>query len=474
MSEPDLQSYLDAERAEGQFAGSGVFGIDFERAMIQQSGYSLPQPGLWAIRVIQGLIRLGATAIAVNQARNSFNIHATLAEDLPWQNSLTDTFRSAEASDPRFPLQRGLLAGLGSGYHIEMHWRQNDQRSIMSLSSGHAFVRTCSRPLPTPSIAIHARPSKPGLLNRLFGKADFSREFQEVSKRTFLAPVPVTLDQRPCDFSSGFALHFYPALEFRGVRATSGPRLLLLPSTARGLERPALDGNSHYQPLGSGGYAFVLSLGWSGHKSQMSTAAWIRDGALVDEEPLFPEPSPLGLTLFLPADDLPTDLTGLALRDTPERETRLQEARLWATTSLKTHAPPLPALSAGESEKTAAQRLRAAVEERMRQALEACHYTKGETRNFQDAIEAHLVEREARRLQEERARKEREQRRVKNGWNELEQKQQESLARWGRFLSYTPPLDESVYGNHEPHQPKPLKVAKFFGEVYVQLPNRRL
>jgi hypothetical protein len=413
------------------------------------------------------MVGLGATGIAVSQSRKSLSIIARLPDELAPEVSLTDTFRNHGDSDPRFPLQGGLLAGLGHDYHLEIHWREGGRRMVMSLAPGSSSISQSPLPMPLPAMEIHATPAKRGLIAKLFSLTDFSFEFREVSRRTYLAPVPVTLDKRPCDFSTGFALHFYPALEFRGVRATGGPRLQLLPSVTRGLARPGLRANDHYQPLGSGGYAFLLSLGWSEENPRISTAGWIRDGVLVHEEPLFPEASPLHLTLFLPAEGLPTDATGMALRQSKERAFRLREARLWALTSLKTHFPPTPSVPSGQCSDGVARRIQTEVQARMSEALEGCDYTRSEARQFQDAIEAHL------QLQEPPQATDQAELALPSSLSQQELREQASIARWGRFLSYAPPLAPGVYERYQSQEPtKPTQVRQFFGEVYVALPNR--
>jgi hypothetical protein len=448
MGEEELDCYLDSQRVEGTFASSGSIGIDLQRALEVRGAYTLPHPGLWAVRTMQGLVRLGATGIRVNQSRDCLSLVARLGDELPPEHSLVEVFRQNSSADPRYPLQAGLLAGLARGYAIEVHWSQDGQRVAMTLNDTSSTITQGSTPMALPAIEIHARPRDQGLLAKLFCKADFSHEFLEIAKRTFLAPIPVTLDERPCDFTTGFALHFYPALEFRGVRATAGPRLHLLPSVTRGLSRPGIASNDYYQPLGCGGYAFLLALGWSPKKARPSNACWVCDGALVQTEPLFAGTSPLHMSLFLPAQGLLTDATGMALLQSASRASRLREARLWATTSLKTHLPPTPADATDEA-------LLAEVEARMKEALEACELTRPEARQVPDAIGAHLESPEQ-----------------ETPWQLQHLDAARSLARWGRFLSYTPPDIESLYCSSNLSAPTPERAKRFFGEVYVQMPAK--
>lgn len=458
MADEALRGYLETEAAAGRHAGTDGFTIDLGREREKRAAYTLPEPGLWAVRVVQGMVRLGTTGVRIVQSRDRLEIVGRLSDELGPELCLAQTFRNLAESDARYPLRGGLLAALGREYLVEVHWSENGQRQVMSLAPGGERIAPSSLPMALPAIEVHAWPSKRGLLARLFSLADFSSEFLELSRRTFMAPIPVTLDQRPCDFASSFAAHFYPAQEFRGVRATTGPKLQLLPSVTRGLARPGLGANEFYEPMGVGGYAFLLSVGWTSERARMSTACWVHDGALVDEEPLFEKPSALHMTLFLPATALPTDATGMSLRKTPERGFRLREARLWAATSLKTHLPPAPEQEPLEESR---RRLLDEIETRMAEALEGYDFTKNQARNFQDAIETHLAALE---------RKQRTAQTVTE--NEKRLQEQRSLERWGRFMTYTPPAEELLY--REPASPPvdPVKVKKFFGEVYVELPGR--
>lgn len=456
MAEEALKSYLESEAAIGRHEGTDGFTIDLGRERAKRANFTLPDPGLWAVRVVQGMVRLGTTGVRIAQRRDRLELVARLPDELGDELCLAHTFRVLSESDPRFPLREGLLAALGRDHLLEVHWSEEGKRQIMSLAPGGEKISVSSEPMALPAIEIRAWPARRGLLSRLFSLADFSSEFLELSRRTFLAPIPVTMDNRPCDFASGFAAHFYPSQEFRGVRATTGPRLHLLPSVTRGLARPGLRANDYYQPMGVGSYAFLLSVGWSTEHPRMSTACWVQDGVLVDEEPLFDSPSALSMTLFLPASDLPTDATGMALRQTPERSARLREARLWATTSLKTHLPPPPE---EEPKEEARKRLLSELEKRMAQALEGSDLTRLQARGFQDAIETHL------------AALERKQRVAEESQRRLSEER--SLERWGRFLSYVPPSNERLYNDRVYDDPvEPVTVGKFFGEVYVELPGR--
>ena len=458
MAQEELRRFLQAERSRGELIGGGSFSIDFEQAMAKRASFALPHPGLWAVRSLQGLIRLGATGISFQQGRKAMVITAPLAAELPPEQSVADIFCVQDAADQRWPLQAGLLAALGRDYALEVHWSSQGQRMAMLLAEGGSLIEPRSTPMPLPVIEIYARPaSRAGLLSRIFQVADFSAEFREISRRAFLAPVPVSIDQRPCDFRTGFALHFYPDVEFRGVRATSGPRLPLLPSAARALARPGLAANEYYQPLDSGDYAFLLCVGWSSKRPRRSTVGWVSDGALVDEEPLFEGLSPLHLTLFLPANGLPTDASGMVLRQSSLRATRLREARLWAITSLKTQAPPASATDSSD--------LHEAIEERFEQAWSDHDFTRPEERQVPDAIETHLAEQE--RLRNARP--------PHPAWTsdpgrEQQMRDYQSLARWGRFLSYTPPVEHQVYAQVQSRAHLEKQAKKFFGDFYVQLP----
>lgn len=491
MAERELKAYLESERSAGQFAGSGSFGVDFQAAMAKRSHFTLPRPGLWAVRVVQAMMRYGARSISVEQSRRALLLRAPLRAEPELAFPLSDLFHEHPVGDPRSPLQGGLLAALGRSYELELHWSEGGRRRVMSLSGSESTIGAHPEPMNEPTLEVRVRPADGnGLLARLFSVADFSHEFRELHRACTIAPIPVLLDSRPVDLASGFAAHFFPALEFRGVRATSGPRLRLRPELTFELERHSIADNDYFQPMLGGNYAFLLSVGWS-EKERMSTVAWVQDGVLVDEEPLFRTPSQLEITLFLPADGLANDITGLALRDSKERKARLREARLWATTSLKTRLPPTPPAPSGTfaplqgsapptslgGQAEEEQRFKALwveVEARMGEALDGSAYSTVRKRSFRDAIEEHLREAEQASRRTERdaadtAIEEEETPRTARG----------SLARWGAFLSYVPqPEEEPFYFDDAAKGPgegerRTVRVRQFFGETYVEFPTPR-
>ncbi len=489
MSDDELKGFLATERAAGVYAGSGSFGVDFRSAMAKRAHFTLPRPGLWAVRVVQAMVRLGARSVSIQQGRHELVMSAPLRSDPDPSTPLGDLFLEQAADDPRSPLQGGLLAALGRDYTLELHWSQDGRRKVMALSEGRSSISSGSLPVDEPLLELRVRPpEKAGLFARFFSVADFSAEFQELNRACFLSPIPMFLDNRPLDLLTGFPAHFYPALEFRGVRATSGPRLRLRPEMSFELERHAIANNSYFQPMLGGNYAFLLSVGWS-VKPQTSKVAWVRDGVLVDEEPLFSTPSPLELTLFLPADGLASDITGLALLQSKERQARVREARLWAATSLKTRMPPTPLHITGRtsdegpeawlevaSEEQRHKALWIEVDSRMSEALEACAYTVPDKRRFRDAIDEHL-EASASEASEPSNLSGHGAYLVQARSSEEDEQARESLNRWGSFLSYVPPPeDEPIHLRYKtPGPAEPLRVKQFFGDMYVELrrPDKR-
>ena len=464
MADRELQSFLDAERSVGELIDTGSFSVDFQTAMAKRASFALPKPGLWAVRTMQGLIRLGASSVAITQTRKQLIFSAPLHGDIDPETPLAQLFRCYNEADPRYPLHAGLLAALGRDYEVKLRWPEGPTLKSMRLSIADSTLGELTEPVLTPSVEVQVTPPSKGLFSRFFAVADFSSEFRELQSSAFLAPIPVTIDSRPYDLRSGFAARFFPSLEFRGVRATTGPRLPLPPLVISELAETGFRSDPAYQPLyGEGdGYAFILSLGWPGHTVRRSTAAWVQDGVVIDEEPLFSIESPLALTLFLPADGLTTDATGFALRLSQERTARLQEARLWAITSLKTSPPPLPF---PEDDVTAAkqrQKMETAIESLMQEALKDCEYTASDIRKFKNAISSHLKKAKAdQALVGERGIL------VKGALSEEEQRVNQSLNRWGSFLSYTPPpAEEDIYVRFASKPPPP----KFFGDVYRELP----
>lgn len=456
----DLESFLERESEDGVFQGTGAFAVDFAKAGERRAKFALPKPELWIIRLLQGLTRLGATDVELRQSRRHLTVEACLAMPLSDNLSLQDLFRVASSQDPRAPLLDGVWGALGKGFRVTLEWPEKQGQLKLEISQKEVVVGKPASEPESPTLRVQVEPqSKVSLLAKMCGVTSYAKEFFEVSQGAILAPYSLTLDGRSCDLSTGFERAYFPSQEFRAQRALGGP--CLPPVLDERVRHPALTDQSMTPMEGAQGYAFMLALRWDESSLHAPTVHWIQDGFVCDQEPLLDIRSPLRVVLFLPAEGLSNDLTGLHLRESVARRRRLAESRLWALAALKTLPPQLTSEVSDASLYLEVERLYTA-------ALKAESKRFKKTASFVNEPKAHRTRRATQKAALQR-------------WHQtrgttvtetvlrregIPEEQQEAVERWGRFLSYVP--RQTVHFKEIARGDAP-KVEDFFGDVYVRV-----
>ena len=141
-------------------------------------------------------------------------------------------------------------------------------------------------------------------------------EYKELQRFAVCCPVPLTVDARPLNhFGTEDISMTRKALCFSAQEPESDERpLLQLPPLANDVE--SLQGGAQ--------------LAWTLYHSselEQSTVSWVNGGVVCQEQELHLRPSRFRVRLFLPAEDLETDLTALHLRFPDPKEKNLRVAR---------------------------------------------------------------------------------------------------------------------------------------------------
>lgn len=349
----DLERFIDGQRAEGDFDSSGAFAVDFQKARLKRRQYSLPSPSLWVIRLMQGFAAVEAISVKVRQDRRSLTFSATLAQGLDRTRCLHELFRLPSVEDPRFGFQDAVWGALNKGYAVELDWWDGARPHTYIVNGEQIQKSSDIADLELGQLRFRVTAEKPrGLLQRLFGHADFGAEFADIAQRCFLAPFSLSLDSRPYDFENARQA---AGIETRVQPALAGPRIRVPQALAHqvryaesNLSGVVLVADEVEEKFD---YLFMLVLRWTRDRQKSAAVHWVDHGSVIQTQPLRDYLSPLRLDLYLPAEGLKRDLTRLALVEHPAKLERLEHLEKLAIFSLLTTPPEgLHAESPGELE----------------------------------------------------------------------------------------------------------------------------
>lgn len=353
-----LESFLNTHRADGRLlSGDGSFTLARDKALLKLADFQLPYEGAWAVKVVQcavcvenqSEIRVQQT---VRETRFGFDCPPSWTLDV-----LEGAFFTPESGDERSMnhLMSALwTVGVGKkrGFLLTL-----PERTEALLWDGAVMHRL---PLQEPvgcSLTVSHRPSDhslgnwlkdPGLSRRL--NAEVARALSDLC---YTCPVPLWLDGRRLDGfhlcpthgwtgnSFPFYLSFLDGID-GGLRIGSGTYGNLKAADKEDALSPGLHVMS-VRALGalrkrtSCGGVMMLSAHASKAVSRRyskwetrimpSICYWIRDGVVVEGNDIEVLDCACSVALFLGADDLQTDISGLALVDANKASRLVEGAR---------------------------------------------------------------------------------------------------------------------------------------------------
>lgn len=363
-----LDSYLAQEAREGAWESEGVFTISGEAALGKLAAFQLPRRSAWILKIVQCAVALQATSLAVKQTRKA--TYFNFASELPFDvESLTPALATLGAKERYLThLGVGLRAvGFGERRPFELSIRQSATLESFRWD-GRDFHRERSRISEDGGCKIALRVDSPPVEERrgLRGRLPWPtcEESEELIQRAEACPIPLTLDGRRLDTLEGSR-----PLDLRKVRVTQlglcwyAPEDSQHPSLRlpRGVNRhppkaPFSDSVDSGPMLCDGdpkrfeaesilklGYAHNVTSWLTGsqrfgfeHRLRNSYLHWVADGVTCRSESLSWGGQAVVMDLYLPAQDLDTDLTGLAFltESQPERHRRVRTALEHADGSL--------------------------------------------------------------------------------------------------------------------------------------------
>lgn len=299
MAEDSLLDYLESQVRAGVRSSGGRFTVR-ELQDVQLPFLRLPHPDWWSLKVIQGLVALGARRIRVDCGLRATDFHAAgclpgLISQLERALSLDSSCASPAIEHLRLALLE--LATRGRAFRL----REAGQPEGLQQAEGRLRGWRCGPGSELHLRVQHASTGEPRRRRIFFWQAPARREavLSQLHSRAFFCPVPLTVNgsrMAPPGVTSRLAF---------GI-CSSQRGLLQVPWVRPG--------------------AGVSAACWIRQgRFSPSLLHWIQDGVVVDSHPLQVAPGICQCTLFAPADGLPGGPAGLQLTRGPSYQQRFQE-----------------------------------------------------------------------------------------------------------------------------------------------------
>lgn len=361
-----MDELLSSARVDGQFDSEGSFTIASEAARGKLAAFQLPRPSAWVLKILQGAQLLGCSRMSISQATTITTFALRLSEP-PDLDMLHASLLSLELN-PKTGLDHlavGLRAvGFGDSRWFRVTLDEGNDQYVLSWD-GKEVCRTH-----TPGwwkfqhsrfrIEVDFPKNDPRVYfmgqSRMKGRA--ADEYLEVTRRGYTCAYPIFYDGR---LISGLASvgSSHSSLKTVNLGLTWCPsesteQSLSMPDEiCRNLSSPRIPffrketefihvwGDNNTRELGA---FFTLKYSRERAKQetiyqdipipQSSALVWVRDGVICERWTVKDIKHPMSFELHLSANNLPTDISGLSLKDGPERQERVSEGVRYLKDSL--------------------------------------------------------------------------------------------------------------------------------------------
>lgn len=353
----NIESFIEQARSLGAQDSEGVFTIAREEAIRKLAQHQLPGAQSWVLKLLQAAVSSGAELFTAEAERHIsyFSYDPTeLFEIDELVRALTEP--EADVSRSLRHLATGLRAvGFGDNRSFTFGFEQGNQCFLLGWDGSRLAKKVVSVNRPSSGPLIRLGVAHPGPPSRKC-PAEVTQEMDELRHCAEVAPIPVVVNRKRADdfnapladgghglgkrvvLSAGWA----PSSREIDLKQLTLPRALLRRPRPIGLgDRFTDDRVFHVEGRGdqmetpclakiSYGYhvdSHRSSLGkFRFHnKPRHSYVHWVKDGVVVDRHRWKFEPSAVAFDLYLSAEGLPSDLSGLRIvrrADVPHRIAR--------------------------------------------------------------------------------------------------------------------------------------------------------
>lgn len=307
MKDDLLQEFLNPLRTEVESVGE--FSLDPTAALEKMARSQLPQPGLWAVKIIQGAVALGVDEVEVVQGDTALQLTLKGGRLVRALDLLEGLLSSKFSSDRG---EAHLLAGLRGAYGrplVSLSWlsRQEDREERVQLRDGRVFSEEVPGSVTVCELIVVAHFRQ----ENWFRSRASADEYWALTKQCYLCPIPLTFDRRLISQQPLESHGWQMWMVNWAVEAQDGEPSFLLNS------KLATKNLTVHRSLSQTPGRCALLLSACGEKERTSVYPkifWLRDGALVGPVTLGGWSGSVDLEIVVPADHLQTDLTEWFIR----------------------------------------------------------------------------------------------------------------------------------------------------------------
>lgn len=353
-----VEDYLQSASRLGQLDSEGSFTIAGEAAVGKLAAFQLPRQSAWVLKIVQAAVTSGASFLEIRQSRDvtTFRFDPSIEIDV---DAIEKSLLAVEIEAT--PFVRHLCVGLrtvgfGDKRAFTLAASDGEHRQLFGWNCHNLTKQTNREEEPTRPY-LHLGVAFPednqgrvlGGMMRAAGRA--TDEYQEIVRYGQACPLKLTLDGRRLDTLMGLPEKIMSCTSVPlGICTLSAlqsphPKLPIPPGIDRVQTRwrPTdrfTDSRLFYFEGGQEQeapallrvcYHFHVDSHRSKYRSfqfhsvpQPSVAHWVKDGVICQSQTLSRTPSAASLDVFLSAEGLPTDISGLRLREVSEAPERLR------------------------------------------------------------------------------------------------------------------------------------------------------
>jgi hypothetical protein len=292
------------------------FTVNTAAALRKMSRFQLPDPALWAVKMVQGAVAAGCFGVEFKFTRTAI-VCQIYGAPIPAAHDLLKVLLRSEA--PRTRAIHHWVVALRSLFgHEVSRWGWASQvdgvREQVDVVDGEVHTRSLPSEHPVDSFEVKLEVESTKGLKPSAGFA----EYRHVCHRCRLCPIPVTADGRLVSrqHPAGLVRADYAAVWFE--RAGQDEPFFLYPAEA--------DEGKRTKPVVIASKALrekecsriVMVAPSCGRGAPTSSVYWLRDGALVGPVGMNPPPRGIQVQVICPGDHLAMDLSEWGVRE-PDR-----------------------------------------------------------------------------------------------------------------------------------------------------------
>ncbi len=299
MDDSGLEELLSEHHAEGDWDSRGSFTTIASKALSKLASYQLPRTSAWVLKFVQAAVVASCSSLRFESESISSELKVTFeGGDFGSFEQLTDAWTSPVATVSL--AQKHLLVGLravsiSQKRRVNLGWYGPDGVRGSVAWTGLELADLRSQPGKQPKFAVLSFIVRPGPDNTNF--SGWAKEVAELQSFAVACPIPLYLD--------GEMLGMFGMEDQVMVRKPILSGFLEDFEGSQGALFPVHDVSEERYAAAWTLYRHVLQA--------RGVVSWVQYGVVCQEEE-FGERASWQLRLFLPADHLETDLTGLHLR----------------------------------------------------------------------------------------------------------------------------------------------------------------